>query len=203
MKSTAKSTARDSIREAAIGLFAEKGYAATTTREICRRAGVTKPVLYYHFESKERLYSELALDASNESRKQLLLASQREGSVRERLVAMMAASFALTMREPKLSTMFLRMVFPAGEAEPGIDCVGLGLEYVSLIAGVVSEGIRRGELQGRAQEVAQVLTGVHLIWAMSYVLTGGPKLDRNLARRMVDLVVDGCGNPSGRAGKRI
>ena len=40
--------------------------------------------------------------------------------------------------------------------------------------------------------------GIHLIYAMSYVLTGGPKLDRNLARRMVNLLVDGCGNHSER-----
>jgi TetR/AcrR family transcriptional regulator len=196
-----KSMGRDKIRKAAIGLFAEKGYAAATTREICQRAGVTKPVLYYYFKNKERLYCELLRDAGNESRKQLLLASQRKGTARDKLTAMMAADFALTMREPKLSTMFLRMVFPAGEGEPGIDCVRLGMEYVGLIAGVVSAGIRRGELRGRAQEVARVLTGIHLIWAMSYVLTGGPKLDRNLARRMVNLVVDGCGHHSGRAGK--
>jgi len=198
-----KSKKRDKIREAAIGLFAEKGYAATTTREICQRACVTKPVLYYHFANKERLYCELLQDACNESRRQLLQASQRKGTAREKLIAIMAADFALTMREPMLSTMFLRMVFPSGEGEPGIDCVRVGLEYVRLIAGVVSEGIRRGELQGRALEVARALMGVHLILAMSYVLTGGPKLDRNLARRMVNLVVDGCGRHSGRVGKKI
>jgi len=190
--------ARNKIREAAIGLFAEKGYAAATTREICQRAGVTKPVLYYHFKNKEQLYCELVLDACNESGKQLLLASQHKGTAREKLIAMMAADFALTMREPKLSTMFLRMVFPPGEGEPGIDCVQVGKEFVRLIASVVSEGIRRGELRGRAQEVAEALTGIHLIWSMSYVLTGGPKLDRNLARRMVNLLVDGCGNHSGQ-----
>jgi TetR/AcrR family transcriptional regulator len=193
-----KPTARDKIREAAIGLFAEKGYAATTTREICQRAGVTKPVLYYHFKSKEQLYCELLLDACNESRKQLMLASQCQGTARAKLIAMMAADFALTMRQPKLSTMFLRMVFPTGEGEPAIDCVRVGLDYVRLIAGVVSEGIRRGEMRGRTQEVAMALTGLHLIYAMSYVLTGGPKLDRNLARRIVNMVVDGCGNHSER-----
>lgn len=198
-----KSARRDKIREAAIGLFAEKGYAATTTREICHRAGVTKPVLYYHFKDKERLYHELLQEACEESRRQLLLASQRKGTAREKLIDMMTADFALTVREPKLSTMFLRMVFPTGEGEPGIDCVQVGMEYMRLIAGVVSEGIRRGELRGRAQDVARVLTGIHLIWAMSYVLTGGPKLDRNLARRMVNLVVDGCGHSSRRAGARI
>ena len=114
-----KKAAREKIRKAAIGLFAEKGYAATTTREICEHAGVTKPILYYHFKNKERLYRELLMDASNESRKQLLLASRREGTAREKLIDVMTADFALTMREPKLSMMFLRMVFPSGEEKVG------------------------------------------------------------------------------------
>ncbi len=190
MKSTAT---RERIREAAIGLFAERGYAATSTREICQRASVTKPVLYYHFGNKERLYGELVLDACNESRKQLMLASQTKGTAREKLVAIVAADFALTMRDPKLSTMFFRMVFRSGEGDPAFDSVQLGMEYVRLLSGVVSEGIRRGELRGNPQEVARVLMGILLISSMSYVLTDSPKLDRNLARRMVNLVLDGCG----------
>ncbi|MEA2040283.1 MAG: TetR/AcrR family transcriptional regulator, partial [Thermodesulfobacteriota bacterium] len=34
-------------------IFAEKGYASTTVREIVARAGVSKPVLYYYFKNKE------------------------------------------------------------------------------------------------------------------------------------------------------
>ena len=59
---------RQAIRDAAIELFSEKGYAATTTREICQRAGITKPVLYYYFGSKEQLFREVVLDACNEAR---------------------------------------------------------------------------------------------------------------------------------------
>jgi AcrR family transcriptional regulator len=193
-----KTAARENIRNAAISLFAEKGYAATTTREICARAGITKPVLYYHFENKERLYRELVLDACNESRKQLILAAQREGTAREKLINVLAADFALTMRQPELSMMFLRMVFPTGEGEPRINSVEMAVEWVRLIEGVVAEGIRQGELRGRAREVAESFMGTHLIYSMSYVLTGAPKLDRNLARRVVELLVDGCRNRTDR-----
>ena len=55
---------REAIRTAAIELFSSKGFAATSTREICDRAKVTKPVLYYHFHSKDVLYQRLLADAS-------------------------------------------------------------------------------------------------------------------------------------------
>jgi AcrR family transcriptional regulator len=37
-------------------LFAERGYESTTTKEIARAAGVTEPILYRHFASKQELF---------------------------------------------------------------------------------------------------------------------------------------------------
>jgi AcrR family transcriptional regulator len=48
-------TARARIREAAIALFAEKGMAATTIRDIAQAAGVSSGLLRHHFGSKEGL----------------------------------------------------------------------------------------------------------------------------------------------------
>jgi AcrR family transcriptional regulator len=44
------------ILEAAGRLFGERGYARTNLDEIAAAAGVTKPVLYRHFDSKKALY---------------------------------------------------------------------------------------------------------------------------------------------------
>jgi AcrR family transcriptional regulator len=43
------------IARVAARLFAERGYDATSVREIVEAAGVTKPTLYYHFASKQGL----------------------------------------------------------------------------------------------------------------------------------------------------
>ncbi|MEY3013971.1 MAG: hypothetical protein RIT45_2706 [Pseudomonadota bacterium] len=37
----------------ALQLFAERGFESVSVREICAAAGVSKPVLYYHFESRD------------------------------------------------------------------------------------------------------------------------------------------------------
>jgi len=44
---------------AAADLFASKGYHHVSVREICDRAGVSKPVLYYYFKDKEDLLYKL------------------------------------------------------------------------------------------------------------------------------------------------
>jgi len=47
------------IVKAALPLFARKGFAETTTKDLARAAGVSEPLLYRHFPSKEALYLEI------------------------------------------------------------------------------------------------------------------------------------------------
>lgn len=53
---------RDRILAVALALFADKGYEATSMREIAEQLGITKPALYYHFDSKEDIVRSLLAD---------------------------------------------------------------------------------------------------------------------------------------------
>ncbi|HEY3913260.1 MAG TPA: helix-turn-helix domain-containing protein [Verrucomicrobiae bacterium] len=50
---------KTAIVKAALPLFARKGYAETTTKELASAAGISEPLLYKHFPSKEALYLEI------------------------------------------------------------------------------------------------------------------------------------------------
>ena len=56
---------RRQLVELAEQLFAERGFARTSMEELARRAGVTKPVIYELFESKEGLFR-ACVDRANE-----------------------------------------------------------------------------------------------------------------------------------------
>ena len=47
---------RDRIVAAAVDLFSERSFDGATTREIATRAGVTQPLLNYHYRSKDELW---------------------------------------------------------------------------------------------------------------------------------------------------
>jgi TetR/AcrR family transcriptional regulator, transcriptional repressor of aconitase len=50
---------RRAIVDAAVPLFARKGFAGTTTRELAAAAGVSEALLFRHFPSKQSLYREI------------------------------------------------------------------------------------------------------------------------------------------------
>ena len=66
---------RGEILDAALTVFAEKGYEAGTMREIATRVGVTEPALYRHYAGKEALLLDLVATAgariSSEARTRL------------------------------------------------------------------------------------------------------------------------------------
>ena len=50
---------RKAIVRAAVPLFARKGFAGTTTRELAEAAGISEALLFRHFPSKQLLYREI------------------------------------------------------------------------------------------------------------------------------------------------
>src|SRR5947207_12912922 len=53
---------RAAITEAALTLFAERGYGGTSTRDITTRAGVAEPLLFRHFGSKSNLFEQAVIE---------------------------------------------------------------------------------------------------------------------------------------------
>ena len=54
-KTAQGAASRERLLDAAIDLIAERGYSASSVEALCRRAGVAKTALYWHFGSKEGL----------------------------------------------------------------------------------------------------------------------------------------------------
>ena len=48
---------KQDIIQAATLLFAEQGFDGTTTLQISKQAGITEPVIYYHFTGKDELFT--------------------------------------------------------------------------------------------------------------------------------------------------
>jgi AcrR family transcriptional regulator len=79
---------RASLLAAALRLFARRGYAATTTRDLAAAAGVTEPVLYRHFPSKAALFAALLREVGDRVLARLEEVVRRERTAAGRLRAL-------------------------------------------------------------------------------------------------------------------
>lgn len=62
------SARREQLLDVALTVFARQGYHGTSMNDVAEAAGVTKPVLYQHFDSKRGLYLALLDDVGNRLR---------------------------------------------------------------------------------------------------------------------------------------
>src|SRR2546429_6684106 len=57
---------REALLSAARELFAERGYAATSTEDVVQRAGLTRGALYHQFRDKEDLFRAVYAEVERE-----------------------------------------------------------------------------------------------------------------------------------------
>ena len=75
---------RQQIVDVAIAVFARAGYHGASMNEIAEAAGVTKPVLYQHFDSKSDLYRALLDEVANRMRAGITTATAGAADGKER-----------------------------------------------------------------------------------------------------------------------
>ena len=100
-------TTRERLLEAAIEMFAERGYAATGVDALCRRAGVAKTGLYWEFQNKVGLLNAVIDHVVAEWVDQIREASRVAGTPRERLDIMLATMRTRIRARPELFRVLL------------------------------------------------------------------------------------------------
>ncbi len=160
---------RRQLFEVALSLFAEHGYASTTMDDIAEAAGVTKPLVYQHFESKRALYLELMDVFSRELVTRIVKATADAEGPRRQVELGFAAYFGLMVGneaafrllygrdapdDPELGAALRRVEETIAEAIDPLIAAGLDPEHRLLLAHAVvgvAEGATRHWLDARRQ----------------------------------------------------
>lgn len=92
---------REQLLEVAIDAFAKSGYHSTSMNDVAAAAGVTKPVLYQHFDSKRALYVALLDDVGDRITNAVLEASKNTDSGKETTRLGFIAYFTWVAEHPR------------------------------------------------------------------------------------------------------
>lgn len=142
------------ILEAAMGVFAEKGFARTRMEDIARKAGVTKGTIYLYFANKEAVFEELVRDSIGHALEQVLQSVERfEGPTGDLLRFALTAigQFVLTSDRVVLPKIVIAEAgnFPQLVRFYRSEVIDRGL---GVLTRVIARGITRGEFRPLAPE---------------------------------------------------
>jgi AcrR family transcriptional regulator len=186
-------TSAERILSKSLGLFAVKGYDATSVREICEAAGITKPTLYHFFGSKDGVLRALVATGFERFRQLVDVSLASPGSYRARLKVLARALFNSAMKQPQYwRFMHSIMWAPPGTAPQTASCEEFYDGVVGVLAAGAEQAVRNGELKpGPADARMLVLMGAIGEAATGYVISGKPELTPELADRLIDTILDG------------
>ena len=109
---------RAQLIEVGRGVFAKRGYEATSMEEIAKRAKVSKPIVYEHFGGKEGLYA-VIVDREVEHIVGRIVEAITAGSARERLEQAVLAFLTYVQERPGGFAILLRDT-PESKQLPGL-----------------------------------------------------------------------------------
>jgi AcrR family transcriptional regulator len=183
---------RERLLGAALELFTLRGYAATSVREICLAAGVTRPVLYYYFKSKEGLYLQLMDDSQSRFEAMLGDLDGFNGNVRQRVVHFCESVFDTSVQQLPLVKLLYSIYYGTPQGAPPFDLEQYYDRLLKVLSALIQQGIAAGEIRpGNPDDMVWASLSCLSIAIEEQLCRCNPRLDRAAMARMLGIVFDG------------
>jgi len=181
---------RQEIVTAASKLFREKGYHATTVRDIAKEMGLRASSLYSHFGAKEEILWEIvstAADAFKESAEAVDVSSESIGAV-ERLGLLVEGHFKVINSELHNATVFFHeWKFLPPELKQ--DMVARRDAYEAHFQSVIQQGKDEGIFQVEDVKVATLFVMSALNWSYQWMRSDGPMALEEITQHYTNLIM--------------
>lgn len=185
---------RESIIDAAIHLFNQSGYHATSMSDIARAVEIKKPSLYHHFDSKEDILLTILETGMEQFLRDMEAIVASDQDCASKLRAATRAHARLIAENPEGAAVFLR------------EDRGLGDEYLSeyvakrdrverLFRQIIQQGVEEGVFRPTDVTIAaRGLLGM-VNWMTRWYRPGGRLSADSIADVFCDLFLQGLDRP--------
>jgi TetR/AcrR family transcriptional regulator len=178
--------------EAGVQIFDRKGYAAAAVREIAEAAGVTKPVLYYHFGSKEGLLVAILNQGMRDFQATLDAGLARTGAARERLIRLCEDIYRMFEKNVPVVRVAHSVFLGPRDLAPKFDLTVFERQMREAIVRIITDGQRAGELRAApADDAALAIMGILEGCTDRQMLPQCDQVGTDGLRRILNVLFDG------------
>jgi AcrR family transcriptional regulator len=190
----ARDDKRNDLLEAGIDLVSERPFSRITMDDIARRSGVTKPMVYYYFGSKEGFYRELARYVISVTRKFLSEGLRIDCSLRESLEHFVRMRLDFARRNPRFTRAIHTLFTDENVGEYIADIVEEFQKFMEIWDPLFDKAIDNGEIKPDTNRIL-VLDMIHAtITHIILHMTMGSKLPSDhlpAPEELIDLLYRG------------
>lgn len=183
---------RTRILDAAVRVFAERGFFTATVAEIARAAGVADGTIYLYFKGKDDLLLRLFEEKMGDVLAQAQAALVEERTAPAKLRRFITLHLAMVEKNPEFAQVFIIELRQSAQLVNHVRGGKLSA-YLDVLAGVVKEGQEKGQLAGDVSPatVKRAVFGALDELALGWLLSGRRTSLRKSAGEVADWFVRG------------
>ena len=182
---------RERIFASALRHFSQKGFAATSLREVSEDAATTKPMIYYYFGSKEGLYASIVRQILEEMADGIRSHLPAEAPIDAQVMAYCENYLEYFLQQEEIIALVLREVFGLGGVPMAEFSQALGERVRQPLDDIVARGMDVGFLRkDSVVPCATAVTGILNMFILAHVF-GGAEFDKHLPLGQVRHYING------------
>ncbi|MDE2583308.1 MAG: TetR family transcriptional regulator [Rhodospirillales bacterium] len=192
VRSETQAAKRERVLHAAMALFYERGYSATTLDDVAARLGVTKPFIYTYFRGKADLLAALCQPTIALSLQAVAQAAAEPGPPTERLRrAMVDFTRVVLSRQANIAIFFREEKHLEPAALDEINA--LRKRFDQVLSALLAEGVAAGAFEIADPSLAALAIGGMVSWAYTWYRPNGRMDLETMCGRMAELALNLAG----------
>lgn len=191
MDGVANLSRKEQVIRSAAELFKEKGYAASSMRDLAQKLGIEAASLYSHIKSKEEILQTLCFDMAADFRESLDKVEKQNVSASEKLSLGIIGHVNVMARDLTASAVFMNE--HRHLSNPYLrDFLLLRINYINRFKAIIEQGVANGEFKKDIDTKLAVMTLFSsLNWMPMWYSPKGSIEPKELGQQLANMLIKG------------
>lgn len=190
METVIKKNRKQQIEEKATALFRERGYAATSMRDLAQVLGIEAASLYSHIKSKEEILQKICFRMADEFFEAWKDVALENSSYAAKMQKAAVAHVRVITRNTDASAVFFNEWRHLSEPFLG-DFLAMREDYEGRFIQIIRDGIANNEFENVDEKFMMLTIISSLNWTHNWYKPQGSLTPEEIASRLSNLILNG------------